>query len=148
MKKPLIYVCLLITIISCTKSDLSVSANVTATTQLAYMQNKWTIDSVYIYPASGLSSGFLLAYKATDTQYIDFRADGKAYSYGGMPTITFDTSTYQLLADNKTFLVNVIKNGVVSTKSDTGYILKLNANAFVYYTRNPAREYGKAVLKR
>lgn len=80
-----------------------------------------------------MTSNAIYAYKVTTTQYADFRADGKVYSYSGIPTAYLDTTIYRLLPDNKTFIVNTIINGTVSAKSDTGNILKLTTSAFVYY---------------
>lgn len=80
--------------------------------------------------------------------YEDFRADGKVYSYGGSPTVHYDTAVYRLASDNKIIFANVIERGVTSTKTDTLYILELTARSFIYYNRNAAREYGKWILKR
>jgi hypothetical protein len=132
-------------LLSCSKED---SVGPSTDTSLTLLQNKWVIDSVYIYPTSGLSSNYLYAYKPPDVQYEDFKADKKLYSYGGSPTTYYDTALYNLLPDSKAFLVYLIKNGVASSKSDTGHILKLTTSSFVYYSINPVGEYGKFVLKR
>lgn len=119
----------------------------TVLSQLDLLQNKWNIDSVVLFPATGMSANFLYALKPFSPQYIEFRKDGKVYSYGGFPTTSYDTSVYRLLPDNKTFIGSVITNGKISTKVDTGYIMTLSVNTLIYYNRNPAREYGKWMLK-
>ena len=134
--------------LSCSKSGLNESAREATSSPLSLLQNKWLIDSVYLYPSSGLSSNYLYAVDAVETEYADFRTDGKVYSYGGTPVVAHDTTTYELQPDNKSFIGHIISNGVISPKADTGYILKLTSTSFVYYFRNPAREYGKVILKR
>ncbi len=145
MNKLILILCLTTAVCSCSKKDKSSTESASVSVLL---QNKWTIDSVYLYPSTGMTSNAIYAYKITTTQYSDFRADGKVYSYGGVPISYLDTTVYRLLPDNKTFVVNTIINGTVSTKSDTGYILKITTGALVYYNQNAAREYGKVVLKR
>lgn len=112
------------------------------------LQHLWIIDSVMVYADSNVFGNYLMVSTPTDFQYEDFRADGKVYSYGGSPTVHFDTSAYKLLSDNVTLLAYPIKDGITSTKADTGYIIKLTDHALMYKNRNVVGEYARWVLKR
>jgi hypothetical protein len=148
MYKAVVVLGILVCMLSCSKSGLNETSREVTSSPLSLLQHKWLLDSVYLYPPSGLSSNYLYALGSLDTQYEDFRTDGKIYSYGGAPVVFNDTTTYELQPDNKSFIVHVISNGVISQKADTGYILKLTPTSFVYYALNPGMEYGKFIFKR
>lgn len=140
MKNALLITLITVLIFACSKNVPSVPQIPTAElSPIALLQNKWIIDSVVLFPATGMSGNFLFAFKPFSPQYADFRNDGKVYSYGGFPTTSYDTSVYRLLPDNITLIANVITNGVATTKADTGYIMTLTAKSLIYYNRNAAR---------
>jgi hypothetical protein len=101
-----------------------------------------------IYADSDVFGNYLVAFTPPGNEYEDFRADGKVYSYGGSPVAYHDTSVYQLLSDNITFLGYSITNGAISSRPDTGYIMKLTEHDLMYKTRNSVGEWGRWVLKR
>lgn len=130
---------------SCTKEQSDTDSS---TNSMALLQHVWILDSVMIYADSNVFGDYLFASHPSDLQYEDFRTDGKVYTYGGSPTVYYDTSVYKLLSDNTTLLAYPIENGVTSASADTGYILKLTDHALMYWTKNSVGDYGRWVLKR
>lgn len=49
MSKPLLLLCLTTVVASCSKKDKSATESASVSVLL---QNKWTIDSVYLYPST------------------------------------------------------------------------------------------------
>jgi hypothetical protein len=115
---------------------------------LRFLQNKWICDSILIYADANVFGNFLFAIAPVSTQYVDFRTDGKIYSYGGSPTVSYDTSQFKVLADSVRFIAYRIKNGVVSTTADTGRILRLTRNGLMYTNRNAGGDHARWVFKR
>ena len=114
---------------------------------LNLIRHKWNIESVSIYETADISGTSLYTFNPTGN-YEDFRADGKVYTYGGSPIVSYDTFAYKILPDAKALLVYEIKNAITNTKADTMHIHTLTANSFIHYSRNPVNEYAKWVLKR
>jgi len=134
-----------ISLIACSKEQSS-SSDSTAIS-LILLQHKWNIESVRVYPTADITGTSLYTFNPTGN-YEDFRADGKVYTYGGSPVVSYDTFAFKLLPDAKTLLVYEIKNVITNTNADTMHIQTLTSNSFIHSSKNAVNEYAKWVLKR
>ena len=141
MKKLILILSVLsIVLFSCKKSNTQSSV----TSTLSLLQHKWLIDSIVLYQNVNFTGNRFVGYTGNNTQYFDFRATGKLYSFAGVPTPTFDTSDYVLLPDNYTMLVNKYVNGIRSNRTDTATVRSVTTtNLVIGNTKNAANEYGK-----
>jgi hypothetical protein len=146
MKQIILALFIPILFFSC-KKEQSDTNNTPSATPLSRLQNLWILDSVILYPNSNVYGNYLFAFKPFQ-DYVDFRKDGKVYSYGGSPMVSYDTAAYELLSNNTTLLISVIKKGIAASKPDTAHIMKLTDHALMYRNRNPVGEHGRWVLKR
>lgn len=144
--KALISVSLLIigiSLYSCQKEYDLLSTSTTPGNKISELQYKWTLDSIIVYQNPDFTGGRFEGYIGDKTQYIIFNSNGKAYSYGGIPTPVFDTGDYKLMTDNYTLLFYSYINGVRQNIPDTATIRTLTSSSLVLGVRSPVNEYGK-----
>lgn len=117
MKKVLLFLMSAITLTfifeSCKKKD--------KITTLQKIQAKWAIETLiyHEYDPSASPADFTDTYQGVATDYIDFRTDGKAYSFfDGLA----DTSTYVLSGDTA---IIADFSGTLKIQSLTDHVLKL-----------------------
>ena len=99
----------------------SCKKNKNTATTLQKIQTKWSVESVidHEHDPSSLPIDTTTTYLGVATDYVDFRNDGKVYSYFDGSA---DTSPYTLSGDT-TIIINLL--GKFKIQSLTDHVLKL-----------------------
>ncbi len=130
-------------VLSCSKEE-SLEFPVSA----GLLQNKWILDSILVYDDADLTGPAFKGYDGDDTNYFDFRRDGKVYVYAGIPTPEYDTAAYTTINDTTTLLTYDIVNGIQLPVADTSTIYNLSSTSLILITKNEIDEYEAFYFKR